>query len=102
LKALTIIFVVLHGTLFTAFSQQLENPLILENEWSGYSIGDPYVLKHRGVFYLYCSTKDSETGVKCWSSRDLVQWKYEGLCSTDPVTRGAYAPEVIYLSLIHI
>jgi xylan 1,4-beta-xylosidase len=78
------------------FSQDLENPLTLDNEWPGYAIGDPYVLKHRGVFYLYCSTKDSETGVKCWSSRDLVDWNYEGLCSTDPITKGAYAPEVIY------
>ncbi|HDS07375.1 MAG TPA: T9SS type A sorting domain-containing protein [Bacteroides sp.] len=77
-------------------SQDLENPLVLDNEWPGYSIGDPYVLKHRGIYYLYCSTKDSETGVKCWSSRDLVTWDYEGLCATDPVTKGAYAPEVIY------
>lgn len=78
------------------YSQDIENPLILENEWPGYSIGDPYVLKHNGTFYLYCSTKDSETGVKCWSSRNLVEWDYEGLCSTDPITKGAYAPEVIY------
>jgi hypothetical protein len=77
-------------------AQDLKNPLVLDNEWSGYSIGDPYVLKHRGVFYLYCSTKDSETGVKCWSSRDLVNWEYGGLCSTSAITRGAYAPEVIY------
>ncbi|MDF1572046.1 MAG: family 43 glycosylhydrolase [Bacteroidales bacterium] len=74
----------------------MDNPYTLDNEWAGYSIGDPYVLKHRGVFYLYCSTKDSETGVKTWSSTDLVDWRYEGLCSTDPVTKGAYAPEVFY------
>lgn len=77
-------------------AQDLKNPLTLDNEWPGYAIGDPYVLKHRGVFYLYCSTKDSETGVKCWSSRNLVEWDYEGLCSTDPITKGAFAPEVIY------
>lgn len=77
-------------------AQDLDNPFILENEWSNYAIGDPYVLKHRGVFYLYCSTKDHETGIKCWSSKDLLNWKYEGLCATDPVTTGAYAPEVVY------
>ncbi len=79
-----------------ATAQEMNNPFILENEWQGYSIGDPYVLKHRGVFYLYCSTKDSETGIKTWSSDDLISWKYEGLSSTDPITKGAYAPEVFY------
>jgi len=78
------------------FSQELKNPLTLSNEWVGYSIGDPYVLKHKGIFYLYCSTKDAETGIKCWSSKDLLKWKYEGLCSTSTVTKGAYAPEVVY------
>lgn len=70
--------------------------MILEDEWSSYGIGDPYILKHRGIFYLYCSTKDNEVGVKTWSSKDLENWTYEGLCSTDPITKGAYAPEVIY------
>jgi xylan 1,4-beta-xylosidase len=96
LKTVTlhIIIIVLLGQ--ASFSQDLDNPLTLEKEWSGYSIGDPYVLKHRGLFYLYCSTKDAETGIKCWSSRDLVNWTYAGLCATDPITKGAYAPEVIY------
>jgi xylan 1,4-beta-xylosidase len=80
----------------TAICQEMNNPYILESEWQGYSIGDPYVLKHRGVFYLYCSTKDSETGIKTWSSDDLISWKYEGLSSTDIITKGAYAPEVFY------
>lgn len=78
------------------YSQDFKNPYFLNNEWPGYSIGDPYVLKHRGVFYLYCSTKDSEIGVKCWSSKDLINWTYEGLCASDPLTKGAYAPEVVY------
>jgi hypothetical protein len=93
-KIIILFLAILFGQ--TLLSQDLKNPLTLENEWPGYSIGDPYILKHRGVFYLYCSTKDRETGIKCWSSRDLVDWKYAGLCATDPVTRGAYAPEVIY------
>ncbi len=78
------------------YSQDLKNPLFLDNEWPGYAIGDPYVLKHNGVFYLYCSTKDSETGIKCWSSKNLVNWSYEGLCSTDPKSKAAFAPEVVY------
>jgi len=77
-------------------SQGWENPITLEGEWSAYGIGDPYILKHRGEYYLYCSTKDWETGVKTWSSKDLVNWTYEGLCSTDPITKSAFAPEVVY------
>jgi hypothetical protein len=96
LKILLPVIIAIYCSLSAVYSQELKNPLALDNEWPGYSIGDPYVLKHRGVFYLYCSTKDSETGIKCWSSRDLVDWSYEGLCATDPITKGAYAPEVIY------
>lgn len=73
-----------------------QNPKTLSNEWPTYGSGDPYVLKFKGVYYLYVSTKDSETGIKAWSSTDLVNWTYVGLVATDPLTKGAYAPEVIY------
>lgn len=78
------------------YSQTWKNPVILNEEWPAYGIGDPYILKHRGVYYLYPSTKNNETGIKCWSSRNLLDWKYEGFCTQEPVTRTAYAPEVIY------
>lgn len=77
-------------------SKEFKNPFILTDEWDKYGIGDPYLLKHRGQFYLYVSTRDDQTGVKCYSSPDLANWKYQGLCSTDPVTKAAYAPEVVY------
>jgi len=96
LKANILYFIFLFLLNNSIHSQDFKNPFILVNEWPGYSIGDPYVLKYRGIFYLYCSTKDSEIGVKCWSSKDLINWVYEGLCATDPITKGAYAPEVIY------
>ncbi len=76
-----------------------ENPILTaktENAWQGYGFGDPFVMRHNGVYYLYVSTKDGSVGIKCWSSLDLVNWQYEGFCSNDPVTRGAYAPEVYY------
>ena len=68
----------------------------LSNEWELYGIGDPYLLKYNGRYYLYCSTRDDQIGVKCWSSRNLVDWTYEGLAATESLTIGAYAPEVIY------
>jgi xylan 1,4-beta-xylosidase len=72
------------------------NPLTLSSEWSNYGIGDPFVMKFNGTYYLYCSTLDNQTGVKCWTSTDLVNWTYYGLCSSDSITKTAYAPEVVY------
>jgi len=80
----------------SVISQTWTNPFTFNGEWSLYGIGDPYVLKHRGTYYLYCSTKDNNVGVKCWSSKDLVNWSGAVTCSTDAITKSAYAPEVVY------
>ncbi|WP_163193383.1 family 43 glycosylhydrolase [Clostridium thermarum] len=73
-----------------------KNSFKLEDEWEDYGIGDPYVLRFNGKYYLYCSTKDYRKGIKAWSSEDLISWKYEGLVAYEVETTGAYAPEVIY------
>ncbi len=39
-------------------------------------MGDPFVMKHDGKYYLYGTT--ASDGFKCWSSGNLVDWKYEG------------------------
>lgn len=92
LLALLVLCLMLPASLATAY----QNPRPLSNEWPTYGSGDPYILKFKGVYYLYVSTKDSETGIKAWSSTDLVNWTYAGLVATDPLTKAAYAPEVIY------
>ncbi|HEY6914165.1 MAG TPA: family 43 glycosylhydrolase, partial [Paludibacter sp.] len=79
-----------------ASAQTWTNPLTLSGEWFQYGIGDPYILKYRGTYYLYCSTKDNNTGIKCWSTKDFVTWSGAITCSTDPITKSAYAPEVVY------
>jgi xylan 1,4-beta-xylosidase len=89
---------VINNTSKTEITKDFQNPLNLPEEWKDYGIGDPYVFRINGRYYLYCSTKDSEIGIKCWSSNNLVDWKYEGLAATDPVTQAAYAPEVVYLN----
>lgn len=77
-----------------------QNPLTVPNSWvmngQNYGEGDPFILKFNGVYYLYVSTADNQVGVKVWSSTDLVTWIYQGLCTTESVTLGAYAPEVVY------
>lgn len=75
----------------------------IPNQWSEYGIGDPFVYRFNGTYYLYCSTKNFETGVRGWKSDDLLNWKpitgeglETGYVSNDENTVTAYAPEVIY------
>ncbi|GIP13693.1 hypothetical protein J1TS5_58630 [Paenibacillus macerans] len=72
------------------------NPITLPDEWEEYGLGDPFVFSYNGYYYLYVSTRDTDAGVKVWGSADLLKWKYEGLCTEDPITTAAYAPEVRY------
>ena len=86
------------ATLF-AFQTTYRNPIAAlsvgtERAQEDYGFGDPFVLRYNGTYYLYPSTRDDQIGVHCWSSRDLVNWKYEGVCCDDATSRGAYAPEV--------
>jgi hypothetical protein len=91
-----VLTLLLAGLAILSAQGQWTNPLTLNGEWSNYGIGDPYILKYRGVYYLYCSTKDSQTGVKCWSTKDFITWSNAITCSSDAITKGAYAPEVVY------
>ena len=75
----------------------------IPDQWSAYGVGDPFVYRFNGRYYLYCSTKNFEVGVRGWVSDDLIHYEPitgEGLdpgyVSNDPCTLGAYAPEVIY------
>jgi hypothetical protein len=80
----------------TAGPTTYSNPFTLPDEWPMYGVGDPFIFKYLGTYYLYVSTRDNEVGVRCYSSPDLVRWTSRGLCSTDPITKSAYAPEVRY------
>lgn len=77
----------------------------IENQWPGYGIGDPFVMRFNGKYYLYCSSLDSEIGVRGYESADLVQWQpltgeglRDGYVSYDAITAAAYAPEVYYFN----
>lgn len=71
-------------------------PISDPNVWENYGIGDPFVMRWCGRYYLYCSTRDGELGIQCWISDDLDTWRYNGLCATEKLTVTAYAPEVVY------
>jgi hypothetical protein len=55
---------------------------------------DPFVLRHDGRYYLYCTNPD----VRCWSSSDLVAWRLEGPTIAEDAFPGLvpFAPEVVY------
>lgn len=83
----------------TSDVETFKNPLITPNTkkaWSSYGVGDPFVMRWNGTYYLYCSTKDGNRGIQVWTSPDLVNWEYGGYCNRDKETTGAYAPEVTY------
>ena len=44
-------------------------------QWPNYGIGDPYVFRFNGMYYLYCSSRDNWNGVRAWKSTDLVRWQ---------------------------
>lgn len=59
---------------------------------------DPYVLLEDGVYYAYGTHADD--GIEVYSSRNLKQWKYEGLAlhkSNTTQSRWFWAPEVYRL-----
>jgi hypothetical protein len=77
----------------------------IEGQWPGYGVGDPFIMRYNGTYYLYVSTLDSENGVRAWKSPDLLRWSKctgaglpEGYVAdpTDYTSRAAYAPEVYY------
>lgn len=75
----------------------------IPNQWPNYGIGDPFVYRYNGTYYLYPST--SNRGVRAYKSYDLMEWEpvtgeglpYGYVLSPDyDSTIIAYAPEVIY------
>ena len=83
-------------TLPTAVLAQTEgwvNPMTLPG-LQNRSLGDPYMMKYRGYYYLYVSADDRN--IYCWRTKDLMEWSSAYVCCTDETTAVAYAPEVIY------
>ncbi len=64
-------------------------------------IGDPFVLTHNGIYYMYCTSETSlEKGFFVWTSTNLVNWKKHGLALSNetPGILGIdrfWAPEVV-------
>jgi len=72
-----------------------KNPFSLTDQWDGNQLGDPFIMRYDGMYYLYCSSHRME--IKCWTSENLVDWTYAGSVCNLPEIDGAYAPEVAYI-----
>src|SRR3954447_23020001 len=61
------------------------------------SLGDPFVLKHNGRFYLYATHAEGRPGIPVLRSDDLVTWERLGVALDGPPGAAAcWAPEVAY------
>lgn len=69
--------------------QQYVNPIDDSGDFA-----DPFVLRHNGVYYLYCT----HPRVLCWTSTDLVHWELKGPVIEEGVfpDEVPFAPEVVY------
>lgn len=87
--------------------ERYENHIEIDGQWgeSGatgqggqYGIGDPFVMRFNGKYYLYPSTSDPCDGIKVFESDDLIHWTDKGLAvaESEKTAHGAYAPEVVY------
>lgn len=82
--------------------RQYKNPICLpkqgesgtKTEWAG--VGDPFVYRFNGKFYLYPSA--GKEGIIAWESEDLIEWHCVGKVSDDPALSYAYAPEIFYFN----
>ncbi len=84
-----------------ALAEDYANPMALPEQYApspgaphDYGMGDPFVLRHNGRYYLYASS--NEERVRVWTSRDLVDWTFEGYCTEGTDVAIAFAPEVTY------
>lgn len=81
------------GIATSAYAGGWTNPMTLPG-LQNRSLGDPYIMKYRGYYYLYVSADDRN--IYCWRTKDLMEWSEAYVCCTDATTAVAYAPEVIY------
>ena len=105
-KIIKFLFTCLYLTLYilssSLFAQKSDSPApstgTYTNPIAGGEIrmGDPFVLFHHGVYYLYGTTRN----FGCWRSENLVDWSYAGPAyQTDRnewATGNFWAPEVQY------
>ena len=85
-----------------AFADDYINPIYVPDQYppawdtveDDYGIGDPFVLRWNGMYYMYPSSCEDQ--VRVYVSQDLIDWTCYGYCTDSDKVYFAYAPEVIY------
>ena len=78
---------------------------LFDDKGKVYYIGDPFVMRYNGKYYLYtsCTTGHLSHGIPCWVSDNMIDWTFsrwaygngtEG--SGGDLTFTAYAPEIVF------
>lgn len=94
----TLLIIILISSFQTSCGQETEKNKYTNPVSNITGIGDPFVLFHDGMYYMYCTS--SRQGFYVWTSEDLVNWEKRGLALSkeSPGIMGVnrfWAPEVI-------
>lgn len=84
---------------YTNYIQMEEGWGELTKQNNAAAIGDPFVLRYDGKYYMYPSTAGAtreERGVRVFESDDLVHWTHKGFAATGVEAEYGWAPEVVY------
>ena len=67
-------------------AEDYQNPMTLSGQYppirgasDDYGIGDPFVMRFNGLYYLYASS--CEDRVRVYTSRNLIDWEFRGWCT---------------------
>ena len=59
--------------------------------------GDPFIYRFNGEYYLFATGANTiKTQGHVYKTKDLINYTYLGQFSDDEVSKGAFAPEIIY------
>ncbi len=101
MRFLLLVLLCLGMILPAARAETYRNPMSVDGHYppihSGaddYGIGDPFVMRWNGRYYLYASS--CEERVRVFTSDNMITWTFEGWCTENRDVYFAYAPEVVY------
>lgn len=76
--------------------QTYQNPLMIPQQDPERGLGDPFVFRFNGKYYLCPSPAGIDCGVLLWESTDLCSWQLLGNIAPDELLENTYAPEIFY------
>jgi xylan 1,4-beta-xylosidase len=73
-----------------------QNPLRLPGQDGEAGLGDPFVFRFNGRYYMLPSPSGVDTGIIMWESEDMYEWRYLGNLAVHDELVNIYAPEMFY------